>query len=430
MKRRQFIKKGALATAAAFALPYILPSGRLFAATGNRKVNHVVFCLFAGGVRNIESMQKAEGNIMPYTLAGTESISQDIIGGFDALPAPSGIKLSQQGTLYKEFRYASGPTGHFNGHTTALTGNYTNEDVQLRQPPKFPTIFEYYRKHNSPAMAALNTWWISDSLGPYPFLNYSNYDGYGALYGANMLQPLTFANPDTFSSVSNPRIFLDDAEDKVATIRSFLNDQFKTPTEALSSGVVNAPGDRERIQNFLLQYGNTFTYDPFNVGFDVTNGDMINIAAAIKVLQEFKPELLVVNIQNIDVCHTDFTDYCNNIRKADFALSKLWEAIQSTPGLANDTILIAAPEHGRNLVPNTVQDIYGRYALDHTSDEVSRETFCLIAGPSNVIKQNNIINTVKGETIDIVPTIAHALGFDTNIPAGLLPGNLLTEAFV
>jgi hypothetical protein len=77
-----------------------------------------------------------------------------------------------------------------------------------------------------------------------------------------------------------------------------------------------------------------------------------------------------------------------------------------------------------------VQDIYGRYALDHTSDEVSRETFCLITGPSNVIKQNNIINTVKGETIDIVPTIAHALGFDTNIPAGLLPGNLLTEAFV
>ena len=39
-----------LTAGATFTAPYILPSGRLFAASGARKANHVVLCLFAGGV--------------------------------------------------------------------------------------------------------------------------------------------------------------------------------------------------------------------------------------------------------------------------------------------------------------------------------------------------------------------------------------------
>ncbi len=74
MKRRGFIKKATAATAGAFMAPYILPSGRLFAATGTRIVDHVVFCLFAGGVRNLESVHKADGNLMPNTILGSESI--------------------------------------------------------------------------------------------------------------------------------------------------------------------------------------------------------------------------------------------------------------------------------------------------------------------------------------------------------------------
>jgi hypothetical protein len=58
MNRRDFIKRAGIATAGAFAAPYILPGGRLFAASGLRKVNHVVFLLFAGGVRNLDSMME------------------------------------------------------------------------------------------------------------------------------------------------------------------------------------------------------------------------------------------------------------------------------------------------------------------------------------------------------------------------------------
>jgi len=46
------------------------------------------------------------------------------------------------------------------------------------------------------------------------------------------------------------------------------------------------------------------------------------------------------------------------------------------------------------------------------------------------VKQNQGINQELGESIDIVPTIANILGFDTDISAGLLQGSVLEGAFV
>ncbi len=52
MDRRKFIKRASAAAAGSFVLPYILPSGRLFAASGGGGLaQHVVLVMFAGGVR-------------------------------------------------------------------------------------------------------------------------------------------------------------------------------------------------------------------------------------------------------------------------------------------------------------------------------------------------------------------------------------------
>lgn len=413
--------------AGAVTLPYLLPSGRLFAATGSRIANHVVFCMFAGGVRNLESMHKADGNLMPNLLTGTESISNDIIGGMTNLPAPTSTKLQTLGTLFREFRYKQGPTGHYGGHNTVLTGRY-DDTISLSQRPKYPTIFELYRKHSSPGQAALNSWWVSNSLGPYPSLNFSNDPEYGALYGANYAQPASIIQ----GMPQNP-IQLDDAKlEKVAAMRQFMDNNFSTNTIANDAGITNTTAHRKRIEEFLrYEYNNAVSgqYNNFWGLSQGINNDQITVFFAEKVIKEFQPELLVVNMQDVDTCHQNFTAYANNIRKADFAVAKLWEAIQSTPGMANDTVLIVAPEHGRNLVPNTIRDQYGRFALDHTSDDTSREIFCLISGPPGKVKQNQLITQQVGESIDIVPTIANILGFNTDIPAGRLPGRHLGEAF-
>jgi len=56
MKRRKFIQNTVIGSAAAFSIPYILPTGRLFAQTGTKLADHVVFVAFAGGVRQQESV--------------------------------------------------------------------------------------------------------------------------------------------------------------------------------------------------------------------------------------------------------------------------------------------------------------------------------------------------------------------------------------
>ena len=434
MKRRNFIRTAGLATAGAIAAPYILPTGRLFAASGARKANHVVFCLFAGGVRNFESVQKAEGNLMVNMLTGTEGISPDIASAIPNLPT-IGPKLQTQGTLYKEFRYAQGPTGHYNGHTTAITGRYNDVDLNLKASPDFPTIFELYRKHNTPQQNALNAWWISNSLGPYPALNYSRFEGYGANYGANYIQPTTLFSPTISGVVSNPKQFTQADLDKAGKYRDFFNNNFGNQYTPGDAGVVNLTDDNFALQQFIKDSYNDVLSgaltDPWGIGAANMTGDMYNILFAEKVIQRFKPELLVVNMQGVDIAHSNFTQYCANMRRADYAVAHLWQTIQNTPGMANDTILIIAPEHGRNLQANSIVDQYGRYALDHTSDQTSREIFCMVVGPPSVVNQNQVITQEVGESIDIVPTIADILGFLPDISgAATPPGGVLQQAFV
>jgi hypothetical protein len=283
--RRSFLKKAAAATTGALVAPYILPSGRLFAASGTRVANHVVFCLFAGGIRNIESVQKQRGNLMPSLLTGGASVDPSIAAGMDALPSIPGASLQSQATLFSQFRYAQGPTGHFNGHSTAITGSYTLQDLNIKEPPKMPTIFEYYRKHSNPNYAALEAWWISNTLGPYPSLNFSSYPGYGAMYGANFIQPDTLISDDGYSALSNPKVFNSAEQVQINKLRNFFDDSFNLDAQVDAASIRNSGSDADQLQAFIRQQllnAAAGQYDnPWAVPTGM-NGDMRNVFYAEK----------------------------------------------------------------------------------------------------------------------------------------------------
>lgn len=411
------------------AFPHLLPASAVNAPSGKRIANHVVFCLFAGGIRNFESIDMAEGNLMPHILSGNNPIAKDIADGIEQLPGASDIMpLQKFGTLYKQFRYNSSKTIHYTAHAASITGVYAS-NVQLMRPLNFPSVFEYYRKHSSPSPSALNAWWVSDQAGPFAFLNYSDYQGYGPLYGANMLQPTSFLN----SRLNGFQQFNDKDFESVSNLQTFFNRHAQIRKSELSSHEIeNNIYDRLRIEKLLSGLNQeyfTSGFYPWQMGKGV-NGDIVTMHAATRVLSTFKPELLVVNMQHSDIGHSNFTQYCNNMHKASFAVSQLWNTIQSDPVLKDDTILIIAPEFGRNSEPNNIVDAYGKLAVDHTGDENSKHIFCMIAGPPNLVKQNQVVNEVAGESIDIVPTIAKILGFDSGIPKDILNGRFLHEAFV
>jgi hypothetical protein len=131
-------------------------------------------------------------------------------------------------------------------------------------------------------------------------------------------------------------------------------------------------------------------------------------------------------MQGVDICHFNYTEYCKNLYNADYAVAHLWSAIQANPVMANNTVMIIAPEHGRNLNGNSNIDALGYAALDHTAnidgvsgDQTAREIFCMVVGPAGVVKQNTV-STQTSESIEIVPTIANILGFDSSIPSSLI----------
>ena len=91
MKRKEFIKKSGLLLGGSIISPYILPSGRLFAKTGSEKASHVVLIMFAGGVRQQESVLGryledsqnvlgAAGNIMPNLFNGVAPTKKVVYG--------------------------------------------------------------------------------------------------------------------------------------------------------------------------------------------------------------------------------------------------------------------------------------------------------------------------------------------------------------
>ncbi len=442
MKRRDFIKKAGLTTAGVFAAPYILPSGMLFAPTGTRLANHVVFVLFGGGIRNQEAVKQmyiadqgfgVTGNVMNNMLTGAAPSSNIVYNQWAPI---LGSSIQSQGVVFPEMRYTQGPTGHYNGHTVAMTGNYTETGLNLNINPEHPTIFEYYRKHNSPSQTALNAWWLSEGLGPYPSLNYSQHELYGATYGANYMRPNSIFGGKGPDYLTDASVYQPDDVTRIENMKNFFDVNFDKTADDLP-GVINTRADKEAIKDMIVDVlNNPTTLDyakPSSAGFNELTGDLINITAAWKVLDTFKPELTVINTFNLDVCHSNFSGYIQNLHKADYGVGWLWDKIQNDPVLANDTVMICMPEHGRNSQPNNLLDANGLAAYDHTSDANSRELFSLIVGPPGVIKQNQSFGTAGspvGESIDIVPTIAHILGFEDQIPSGLLPGRILTEAFI
>ena len=327
MKRRTFIKKVGAVTAGVVAAPYILPSGRLFASTGTRLANHVVYVVFGGGIRNQESIGQqylanqgmvTQGNLMENMLTGAAPSSNIIYNQWAPILSTS---LADQGTLLKKVRYSTGNTGHYNAHAVAMTGSYISTGLNVNVNPDVPTIFEFYRKHTDPTKNAINAWWLSEALGPYPSLNYSKHPLYGSGYGANYMNANSLFTSLSDTYLSNAKNYHPDELGKITTMNNFLNNNFKNVGG--SSGVNNTEEDRELIKQFILDSIDGFESGMAEVAtpgnnYSLLTGDLGNISAAWRVLDTFAPELMVVNTSNLDVCHDNFTGYIDFLHKADY----------------------------------------------------------------------------------------------------------------
>lgn len=429
MKRRKFITTSSLATAGAFTMPYILPSGLLGASTKPPLSEYVVFVLFAGGVRQQESVlqrylaegqnENVEGNIMYNMLTGAppndkiayglDDTVNNIIGGIPIDPILQ-TPLDQIGTLFPEVRFSKGGAGHFNGLSTGVSGNYyTTQGLRMR--PQSPTIFEYLRRHAG--FKATDTWYVGVSIGgSRPLLNYSANESYGRRYGGNFIAPtVTFGAPGMANFQDFKNYHPDTEWDKILEMREFLNQNFQQQGLEIAH-LYNETEEEILIKDFVRNTfqkvnGGNLILPPVN-----DNGDLKTIGYAVEVLNWFKPKLTVVDMTNIDVCHGDYTSYLKNLHRADHGIGFLWREIQRIPEMAGKTTLIVMPEHGRDLEHNPIKDDNDWYSYDHSgNNENTRRIFTLMAGPGidGNLRVGGVDNPI-GDASDIVPTIADLFG--------------------
>ena len=445
IKRRKFIKKASLATAATVGVPYLLPSGRLFAASGSQMAEHVVFVLFAGGVRQQEAMLKRylaesqgldiEGNIMYNMLTGDNPEIKIVYGVDTADGQPGGMPIEQiletplelQGTLFPEVRYSAGSTGHYAGLSTGVSGHY-GVTQGLQQRPLHPTIFEYLRRHGG--AKATDVWFIGNGINnSTPLLNHSLYPGYGSQYGANFFAPNVTFGQQGLDYLKGFKIFHPEEElDPIREMRAFLNHTYMEQ----GFGIPNLNNTEEEKDDIKAFIKNTFTrLENDQVAFPpvTDNGDLSTVGFATEVMKWFKPKLTVINMSSVDSCHSSYTNYLASLHRGDHAVGHLWKFIQTQiPEMAGNTVMLVMPEHGRNYESNSITDQNDWFSFDHDADENSRRIFTMMVGPGVEanLKVGGVGNPV-GDAADIVPTIAEILGVKNEVMnSGLIQPNALS----
>jgi hypothetical protein len=139
--------------------------------------------------------------------------------------------------------------------------------------------------------------------------------------------------------------------------------------------------------------------------------------------------VMVISLLDIDACHDDYNGYLRGQLVADACARHLWEMIQSTDGLKDETALLILPEHGRHLFPNGQNpDSLGRAGIDHgQGDDGDRDVWMLALGPDfkpgAVVDKRGVQQTGRTsgrwETIDATLTAATLLGHGDVMTAGL-----------
>lgn len=465
--RRSFLRAAGALGLGALAGPFVPRPARAKSAF---KAKRVVIVGVAGGLRLRESLGMGDGVTMPNLLgdiplipgygdspAGAVKIAPEYKLPQIVVPSPLAKPLYTEGALVTNLRYAEGAPGHVQGSACLVSGAYNNIDNRPDARAPSPTLFELYRRAtNAPATDA---WCFTVLGGFFRALQTSDHPEYGPRFGATWMSPPAVMSPLIPLALSGGRSLrlddlgpsiLDPKAEREAARR--LTAVLDGNTPALDDAGYHAtPEENAAVEEHLAAiFGDsTFeSYFPQDFGIGVLNGDQIDGTGdsittyhAELVLKRFMPHVMMIQLFDIDYGHSDYNAYLANQGIADACVRHLWETIQSTEGLRDETALLVVPEHGRELFFNgNNPDSLGRAGLDHgVGDDGDRDVWALALGPDfkpgvyspTGIEQESRVSG-RYETIDVIATAASILGVGEDMTSvlkngGRRPGLLIED---
>ena len=203
-------------------------------------------------------------------------------------------------------------------------------------------------------------------------------------------------------------------------MKNFLDQSFALTQDQITS-ISNTDEERTRIKDFIKSVFEKQQAGQLAMPPVTDTGDAVNMMYAAEVLREFKPKMLAVNISGVDSCHSNFTGYLQSLHRADHITGWLWQYIQNNiPEMSGNTIMIVAPECGRNETPNPILDQNDWVSYDHSDANALRVWSVMLGKGVPNMRVGSSAQPV-GRLTDIVPTIADIFGIlDPVTNAGLI----------
>lgn len=467
--RRSFLRAAGALGLGSIAGPCLPRAAR---ALSPFKAKRVVLVGVAGGLRLSESLGMAAGATMPHLFgdvplipgfgdgpAGAPRIAPEYDLPEVIVPPPQKRPLYTDGALVTNLRYAEGAPGHIQGSACLVSGAYNSIDNRPDVRAPSPTLFELYRR--AAGAPATDAWCLSVLGGFFRALQCSDDPEYGPRFGGTWMAPPAVMSPLVPLAVSGQRAFrlgggapsltIRDPEAEMEAARrltAVLDGNAPEPGDA----VLRAdPEESAAVERHLAAIFGDPTFESFfpqDFGIGVRSGgelngtgDAITTHHAELVLKHFLPHVMMISLFDVDVGHSDYNGHLAAQVIAGACVRRLWETIQSTEGLRDETALLVLPEHGRQLFFNgNNPDSLGRSGLDHGGgDDGDRDVWLLALGPDfkpGVFSPSGVEQPgrVSGrpETIDVTATAAAILGVDGALTSvlrdrGFRPGLLLED---
>ncbi len=383
MNRRDFFKLGAAAGAGAVlnmrnaaGSPIVevgagIPQGAMtLPENPGFKAKHLINIIYGNGVRKLDVIDNPEN-------------------------APYQSKMIREGTLFTE---DYGETANLHGYmyTEVLTGRDAPS-----QRPLYPTWNEYVRKKS--AGKATDYWMLQgvsySRAWTWDVKHFSSHPEYGVRYGATGV---------TMNKMFHPENKRSPAEMMDLQIEKDLG---------------HSPAERNRVEEWIAdvmaskRYELPSTKEPV-IERELQIGDATSLHLAGRVMKDFKPRVLTIQLLAMDDAHADYDGYVKHIKTTDELIGKLWADIQADSYFRENTSLIVRPECGRDDEVN----IYGQ--LGHSLGNYHAHYVWMMAlGPD--FKREHVVKE-RVQRRDLVPTITYLMAGEN---AEYSNGHVRTQLF-
>ncbi len=369
MNRRDFLKS---AGAGAGILALGSNTEALAAATNhNLKTKHIIVIMNGNGARKMEYFERPD-------------------------TASEFLRIAKEGTVFTE-DHGNHVSNHGYMYTEYLTGNDLSSDQ-----PMLPTFAHYGRKANG------------DEATKYWYVN-----------------PVAYYRQWRFNNkyfTSHPDFGIDSRGASINISSIFYEGNKKSPAEIVAKEFPQDMGltakERKQVEEFVGGILKNGSYMPAGLKHPLPprtplmeEGPTLELVP--KILQEFKPRLIVVQQIAHDTGHgaggylrdeTGYLEYVKVATTTNELMGRIFDFVKKDPYFSQNTSIIVRPETGRDDEIN----LYGE--INHSDGYYyAHRTASIWWGPD--FKKGQVVKDVVSR-MDMCPTLAFMMGADKTLAKG------------